>query len=134
MTHIVEVPTVAEIPLPHKVEPLSDEHEVIARAHLVVDKAHKERHQLQVMLTEATLAIEARNRTIKSLELELAEARNNLAAMADNVERNRQEVSGIKAFHAEQLASLKHMVARHDHFEIPLPIRRKVNNGKQISP
>jgi hypothetical protein len=80
------------------------------------------------MLAEATLAIEARNRTIKALELELAEARNNLAAMQSQIEMGRQEVSDCRAF----FGSIR---AQFDHFEIPLPIRRKVQrNGKPAPP
>ena len=112
-----EVPPVAKIPVPQKPAPEPAE---------LVDSYTKQREKLQVMLAEATLAIESRNRTIKALELELAEARNNLAAMASQVEGCRQEVAECRVFFSTMRAQL-------DHFEIPLPIRRKAGNGKKTA-
>jgi chromosome segregation ATPase len=131
MTEQFEVPAIAKITPPQKPAPApepaapSEEKAVMMRAAALVDDYEKQRQALQVMLTEATLAIEARNRTIKAYELELAEARNNLAAMQSQIEACRQEVSDCRAF----FGSIR---AQFDHFEIPLPIRRKVKNGKQL--
>jgi chromosome segregation ATPase len=124
-TETFEVPAIAEIPVPSK-PPIEDEREVIIRASALVDKYEKERQQLEVMLTEATLGIEARNRTIENCKLELAEARNNLCTVQSTCETLRQEVSDCRALFSSLRAQL-------DHFEIPLPVRRKVKNGKSIA-
>jgi hypothetical protein len=133
MTEQFEVPAVAKITPPQKPAPApepampSEDKTVMMRAAALVDDYEKQRQALQVMLTEATLAIEARNRTIKALELEVAQLRNDQAALTSQVEAGRQEVSDCRAF----FGSIR---AQFDHFEIPLPIRRKVKNGKLITP
>lgn len=123
-----EVPAIAEIPLPEKAAepPIDDEREVITRAAALVDKYEKQRQGLEVMLAEATLGLETRNRTIETLKLDLAEARNNLCTVQSTCEALRQEVSDCRALFSSLRAQL-------DHFEIPLPARRKVKNGKQIA-
>jgi hypothetical protein len=129
MTEQFEVPAIAKITPPPKPapapEPPSEDKAVMMRAAALVDDYEKQRQALQVMLTEATLAIEARNRTIKALELEVAQLRNDQAALTSQVEAGRQEVSDCRAF----FGSIR---AQFDHFEIPLPIRRKVKNGKAM--
>jgi chromosome segregation ATPase len=136
-TETFEVPQVAEIPLPEKTaagavspplpaDDADDGREVMVRAAALYDQYEKQRQQLEVMLTEATLGIEARNRTIENCKLELAEARNNLCTVQSTCEALRQEVSDCRALFSSLRAQL-------DHFEIPLPVRRKVKNGKQIA-
>jgi chromosome segregation ATPase len=125
-----EVPEVAKIPLPEKPEPepkpVDEKREAMIKAAVLYDQFEQQRQQLEVMLTEATLGIEARNRAIENLKLELAEARNNLCTLQSTCEALRQEVSDCRALFSSLRAQL-------DHFEIPLPVRRKVKNGKQIA-
>ena len=98
----------------------------MVRAAALYDEYEKQRQRLEVLLTEATLGIEARNRTIENCKLELAEARNNLLTLQSTCETLRQEVSDCRAMFSSLRAQL-------DHFEIPLPMRRKAKNGKQVA-
>jgi chromosome segregation ATPase len=130
-TETFDVPEVAKIPLPQKPaepepQPVDEKREAMIKAAVLYDQFEQQRQQLEVMLTEATLGIEARNRTIENLKLELAEARNNLCTVQSTCEALRQEVSDCRALFSSLRAQL-------DHFEIPLPVRRKVKNGKQIA-
>jgi chromosome segregation ATPase len=146
-TETFDVPEVAKIPVQQKPEPKPGEpagpdpfddggrshsikgdekREAMIKAAVLYDQFEQQRQQLEVMLTEATLGIEARNRTIENLKLELAEARNNLCTLQSTCEALRQEVSDCRALFSSLRAQL-------DHFEIPLPVRRKVKNGKQIA-
>jgi DNA repair exonuclease SbcCD ATPase subunit len=136
-TETFEVPEVAKIPLPEKPapepQPVDDKREAMIKAAVLYDQFEQQRQQLEVMLTEATLGIEARNRTIETLKLQLMEATNNLCAVQSTCEALRQENSELRALQVEQHALAKHLVARYENYEIPLPIRRKVKNGKQIA-
>lgn len=121
------VPPVAVIPELIKEAPpptnghADDEAKIIEQAALQVHQFKQERERLQVLCTEATLSIAAANKRIKSLELDNAEMRNNLQNMATQCEALRQEASDLRAFFSSIRAQL-------DHFEIPLPVRKRANN------
>ena len=64
-----------------------------------------------------------RNREVELLGLDLAQAKNDLQTLAADLETRRQEVSDLRAFFASMRAQM-------DHFEIPLPVRKRTRNGK----
>jgi septal ring factor EnvC (AmiA/AmiB activator) len=125
----IEPPPIAEIPkhpVPEGAQaaspPVDAEKETIIKAADIVDNFRKQLAEKRIEITEATLAIEARNQRIKQLELDLAETRNNLQAASAQLEDLRQETSDLRAF----FSSVR---AQFDNFEIPLPIRKRAGNG-----
>jgi len=119
------IPTIATIPEPKldtssppEPEPVSDEAEVLARAALTVNQFQRERERMKVLCGEATFQVESLKRQIEDLTLENLKLKNDLAAQTDHCERLRQETSDLRAF----FSSIR---AQFDHFEIPLPIRKR---------
>ena len=97
-----------------------DEKAVIEQAALMVQRFKSEREQLQTTCTELTLTLAARKRDYEALLLEREELRNNYLAMSAQCDELRQEASDLRAVFSSIKAQL-------EHFEIPLPIRRRVN-------
>jgi hypothetical protein len=132
---VVVPPPIATIPFPANGQkpdaPIAhdddDETKVAKAAALMVSQFKQEREKLQIMCAEATLAVEGSSRRIQQLELDNAELRNNLQALQSQCEMLRQETSDLRAYESEQLAQLKFMVARAEHHEIPLPIRKRAS-------
>ena len=103
--------------------PRDEEAEALAHAAKLVEGFKTQRAQLETMLAEATRALKDRNREVELLGLDLAQAKNDLQTMAADLETKRQEVSDLRAFFASMRAQM-------DHFEIPLPVRKRTRNGK----
>lgn len=98
------------------------EKDVMMRAAALVDKYETERRENQELLAKAAGEVKQARREIEFLTLELATARNDLSTMRDQCETLRQEASDMRALFSSLRAQL-------DHFEIPLPVRKKVKNG-----
>jgi septal ring factor EnvC (AmiA/AmiB activator) len=124
----IEPPPIATIPQPDlppqqaEPPPVDVERDTIVRAADIVDNFRKELAAKRIEITEATLAIEARNQRIAQLELDLAEARNNLQTTQSQCIDLQQETSDMRALFSSFKAQL-------ENFEIPLPIRKRVGNG-----
>ena len=102
----------------------TEDQTVIEQAALMVANFKREREQLQTSCTELTLTLAARKRDYEALLLERAELKNNLSALSAQCDELKQEASDLRAFFSSIRAQL-------DHFEIPLPIRKRVQrNGK----
>ncbi len=95
------------------------EENVVKQAALMISRAKQERETLQTNLTEAILAIASRKREVEAMVLEREELKNNLLAMSAQCDELKQEASDLRTF----FSSIK---AQMDHFEIPLPVRKKI--------
>lgn len=100
-----------------------EDQNVIEQAALMVNRFKAEREMLQTKLTEAILTIAARKRDIEQIVLEREELKNNLSAALAQCDELKQEASDLRAFFSSIKAQL-------EHFEIPLPIRKRLNKHK----
>ncbi|HET7376519.1 MAG TPA: hypothetical protein VFK30_07415 [Anaerolineae bacterium] len=127
MERIDPVPT-AMIPppdseLPQLPAPESPEVEAMKKAAATVARFEQQRQQQLELIESATKKIKELMRENELLKLDLAQVQNNLAVAQSQVETFRQEASDTRALFSSIRAQL-------DHFEIPLPIRKRRNGAR----
>ena len=120
------IPT-ATIPLPNTEPPPpqtpeSAEAEAVKRAAAAMARFEQQRREQSELIERATKQIKDLARENELLRLDLIQCQNNLAAAQSQVEAFRQEASDTRALFSSIRAQL-------DHFEIPLPIRKRGRNG-----
>lgn len=101
----------------------SDDVEAITKAAALVKNYQEERSRLEQALEEKTRAWKEAIREAQLLSLDLATVRNDLCTAQSQCETLRQECSDLRAFFAS-------MKAQMEHFEIPLPVRKRKKNGE----
>lgn len=126
MERIDPIPT-AMIPPPDTEPQLpmveSPEVEAMKKAAATVARFEQQRQEQAELIERATKQIKELARENELLRLDLVQCQNNLAAAQSQVEAFRQEASDTRALFSSIRAQL-------DHFEIPLPVRKRSRNGK----
>lgn len=117
-TAMLPPPDVEPPPMPE-----SPEVEAMKKAAATVARFEEQRRQQSELIERATLEIKNLRRENELLKLDLAQVQNNLTVAQSQVESFRQEASDTRAMFSSIRAQL-------DHFEIPLPVRKRVRNGK----
>lgn len=124
MERIDPIPT-AIIPPPQTEPPPvpeSPEAEAMKKAAAIHARIEQERQEQAQLIERAAAEIKKLLRENELLRLDLIQCQNNLAAAQSQVEAFRQEASDTRALFSSIRAQL-------DHFEIPLPIRKRGRNG-----
>lgn len=114
-------PPDTELPMPM---PESPEVEAMKKAAAIHARIEQERQQQSELIVRATKEIKDLMRENELLKLDLMQCQNNLAAAQSQVEAFRQEASDTRALFSSIRAQL-------DHFEIPLPVRKRRNGRTQ---
>ena len=102
--------------------PESPEVEAMKKAAATVARFEQQRQEQAELIERATKQIKELARENELLRLDLAQVQNNLSVAQSQVEAFRQEASDTRALFSSIRAQL-------DHFEIPLPIRKRGRNG-----
>lgn len=125
MERIDPIPT-AIIPPPDTEPPITESPEVEAmkKAAAMVARFEQQRQEQSELIQRATKEIKDLMRENELLKLDLMQCQNNLAAAQSQVEAFRQEASDTRALFSSIRAQL-------DHFEIPLPVRKRRNGRTQ---
>lgn len=123
MERIDPIPTAIIPPPDTEPRPESPEVEAMKKAAATVARFEQQRQEQAQLIERATAEIKHLARENELLRLDLAQVQNNLAVAQSQVETFRQEASDTRALFSSIRAQL-------DHFEIPLPVRKRVRNGK----
>lgn len=119
------VPPIATLPPPiePRQTPESPEDEDVKKAAAIMARIKLERQQQLDENGRLGKENQSLRRENELLRLDVAQLQNNLAVAQSQVETFRQEASDTRALFSSIRAQL-------DHFEIPLPVRKRVRNGK----
>jgi hypothetical protein len=117
-----EMPVDIEVKLPEPINetspPRDPERDAMMSAAAAYDRAARRTAELQEMLIKAQLGLEAKNREIAKLELDLATERNRVTNYQNERDQAVQDRSDLAAF----VAGIR---AQFERFELPMPIIRR---------
>ena len=128
------VPAIATLPPPNGEPPVpvveSPEVEAMKKAAATVARFEHQRQEQAELIERSIKEIKKLTGELEWRELRIAELENNLQTLQCDIEAMREQNSELRAFFSEGHAQAKYNVARYEQYLIPLPVRKRVRNGK----